>query len=103
MATAKGNSPLKASMAHMAAVVEKLASGTSTIAQAAQAKDSTPTMYTTYKVAVIKGFCGLRETNAIPVIWALFQIISDIQAHRGSLVEHRQADEGMVSPTKDQN
>ncbi len=30
-------------------------------------------MYTNYQVAVIKGFCGLRETNVIPVIWVLFQ------------------------------
>jgi hypothetical protein len=45
----------------MATVVEKVASGTSTIAQGAQAKEAASSMYTDYQVAVIKGtaVCGI--------------------------------------------
>jgi hypothetical protein len=81
-AATQGTAQLEASMARMAAVVEKLALGTSAAAQAAQAKETAVTMYTNYQVAAIKGFCGLRDTNAIPVIWARFQTSKHTDDHR---------------------
>jgi hypothetical protein len=69
----------------MAQVVERLAAGTTAITQQPQQKDGTATMYTEYQVAVIKGYCGLRDTAAIPVIWALFQTLKHTEDHRLNL------------------
>jgi hypothetical protein len=69
----------------VAQVVERLATGTAAAATAAPQKETTATVYTEYQVAVIKGYCGLRDTGAIPVIWALFQTSKHTEDHRLNL------------------
>jgi hypothetical protein len=69
----------------MAQVVERLASGAGSNATPAQQKDGTALIYTDYQVAVIKGYCGLRDTGAIPIIWALFQTSKHTEDHRLNL------------------
>ena len=69
---ANGASPLELSLTLVAAVVECLAFGTASITQGSQSKEGVATLYTEYQVAVIKGYCGLHDTAAIPVIWTLF-------------------------------
>lgn len=59
--------------------------GTTANSQAAQQMEAATTLYTDYQVAVIKGYCGLRETAAIPVIWALFQTSKHTEDHRLNL------------------
>jgi hypothetical protein len=76
-----GRSPLEASLTRMAQVVERLASGTTAITHPAPPKDGTATVYTEYQVAVIKGYCGLRDMGAIPTIWALFQTRKHTEDH----------------------
>jgi len=80
-----GPSPLEASLTKMAQVVERLAAGTTSITHPAQPKEGTATVYTKYQVAVIKGYCGLRDTGAIPTIWALFQTSKHTEDHRLNL------------------
>jgi hypothetical protein len=73
----------------MTAVMEQLASGTTAITQTPQQKEETATLYTKYQVAVIKGYCGLRDMAAIPIIWARFQTSKHTEDHRnGTEINH---------------
>jgi hypothetical protein len=83
--TGAGPTPLETSITRMAQVVERLATGTAATTHPSQQKESTTTIYTDYQVAVIKGYCGLRDTGAIPIIWALFQTTKHTEDHRLNL------------------
>ena len=80
-----GTSLLELLLIRMAALVEHLAAGSTASNQTPHSKEGSTTIYTKYQVAVIKGYCGLRETAAIPTIWALFQTSKHMEDQRLNL------------------